>query len=135
MTTKKVSEEYNRSLEDVNKRSTPCLNLLTSAELTQATTSSSRAQVLTLRAKLHAQNQKQNLAFRDIKEALSLAPQNGDITSAIRSLQSMLLSEPIEDPEELVEEFLNGDRNAGELLAKAISSEKFAKQFIDGNSL
>ena len=98
--------------------------------MSQATTSASRAQVLIRRANIHAQNQKQDLAFRDLKEALSLAPQNGDITDALRNLQNMSLGESTEDPKDLMEKFINGDRGAGEKFANAMSSESFAKMSV-----
>ena len=87
--------------------------------------------MLTLRAKIYAEHQKQDLAFRDLKEALSLTPQNGDIADAIRSLQNMSLTEPTEKPIELIDKFINGDRKAGETIANNMASEVFAKSFVD----
>ena len=40
------------------------------------------------------------------------------------------LSEPMENPDELMEKFVNGDKSAGEKIVKAISSESFATKLV-----
>ena len=104
-------------------------------DLAQATSPTTRARVLVLRSKFYAQNRKQDLAFRDLKEALSLAPQNADIAVAIRSLQNLSMSDSTDDPSELMDQFVKGDRSAGEKLANLMSSESFTKSFIEANLL
>src|SRR5271156_382923 len=100
-------------------------------ELAQATAPTIRARVLVLRSKVYAQNRKPDLAFRDLKEALSLAPQNADIAVAIRGLQSMSMNDSTDDPRALMEQFGKGDKRAGENLANSMSLETFAKSFIE----
>src|SRR5271170_5187137 len=104
-------------------------------DLAQATTPTTRARVLVLRSKLYAQNRKHDLAFRDLKEALSLTPENTDIAVAIRGLQTMSMSDSTDDPRVLMEQFVKGDRSAGERLANSMSSESFAKSFVEANLL
>ena len=109
--------------------------MIDSIDLVKATTPTSRAQVLAHRSKLYAQHGKQDLAFRDLKEALSLAPQNADITAAIRGLQSMSMNDSTEGPRDLMERFMKGDAGAGERLANSMSFESFAKNFVEANLL
>src|SRR5271170_6443539 len=104
-------------------------------DLAQATNPTTRARVLVLRSKFYAQNRKQDLAFRDLKEALSLAPGNADIAVAIRSLQNLSMSDSTDDPSELMEQFVKGDKSAGEKLANSMSSESFARSFIEADLL
>src|SRR5271170_3655643 len=119
-----------QTLEDVNKRIYLRMKDSYFIELLQAKTPASRADVLIRRGKLYAENGKQDLAFRDLKQALSLAPQNRNITDAIRGLQSMSLNETTEDPENLMSKFLGGDKSAGERIANNVSSESFVEKFF-----
>ena len=65
---------------------------------------------------------------------MSLAPQNVGITDAIRNLQNMSLTEPVENPDELMEKFVNGDKSVGVTIVNAISSESFATNLVKADN-
>ena len=128
------ADSLQEALEAINKGK-QSMNPINDVDLARATTPISRAQVLTRRSQLYALNRTPNLAFRDLKEALSLAPQNADIVSAIQRLQNMSMSDPTDNPRQLFGQFVKGDKKAGEKLASSMMSESFAKDFVDANLL
>jgi hypothetical protein len=68
--------------------------------------------------------------LRDLKEAISLAPQDADVSDAMRNLQ-LSLSGTTEDPIDLLHKFLRGDSGAGTTILSSIGSEPFARKLAE----
>lgn len=91
--------------------------------------------MLTRRAQFYTGHGKQDLAFRDLKEALSLAPQDRDIVNTLRNLQITTLDVQTESPENLMDKFVKGDEDAGQRIISGFSSEPFVQQMTRGTAV
>lgn len=105
------------------------------SELSKAGTADARADVLLRRAKLQAVLGRRNLAFRDIKEAHSLAPGNPNVAALVQMLQNMSVTSSADDVDVLLPRFISGNKAAGETLATAVSEPSIGVRFLEGNSL
>src|SRR5271163_4956891 len=104
-------------------------------ELSETKSATSRARILIRRAEIYAKIPRQELAFRDLKEAVSLAPRDEDIVEAIHKFSELNIGLSNADPLPILNRFVDGDKEAGKHLLDGIASDDFAAKLVEGNGL
>ena len=104
-------------------------------ELSGTKSATSRARILLRRAEIYAKIPRQELAFRDLKEAVSLAPEDQDIIEAIHNFSKLNIGVSDIDPRPILKLFLGGDKEAGKRLVDGVASDDFAAKLLEGDGL